>query len=131
MMGVEPISRGATSQHFTIKLQPLTKKKHNNRQTPALNFDGGWIRTNESSNYEPDEITTSPLHLYAHQDSNLEPLVSKTTALSIELWAPNNYNRSQPPQKTKCYLPASTSTPIKCIFHKTRSKRDSVDLCIY
>lgn len=52
MTGVEPISRGATSQHFTIKLQPLQYFSQN---------DGGWIRTNETSNYEPDEITTSPL----------------------------------------------------------------------
>lgn len=29
-------------------------------------IDGGWIRTNEPSNYEPDEITTSPLRRYAH-----------------------------------------------------------------
>lgn len=99
MMGVEPISRGATSQHFTIKLQPhrhplhilylparITRKIQINRT-----FGGGWIRTNETSNYEPDEITTSPLHLYTHQDSNLEPLVSKTTALSIELWAQKNF----------------------------------------
>lgn len=67
MMGVEPISRGATSQHFTIKLQPPL---FNPPKTPAIyiyiQFDGGWIRTNETSNYEPDEITTSPLHHYTH-----------------------------------------------------------------
>lgn len=60
MTGVEPISRGATSQHFTIKLQPHISTQ---KTTHINNFlDGGWIRTNEFSNYEPDEITTSPLH---------------------------------------------------------------------
>lgn len=66
MTGVEPISRGATSQHFTIKLQPLTythliTKIIFSRSQLISQIDGGWIRTNETSNYEPDEITTSPL----------------------------------------------------------------------
>ena len=61
MTGVEPVSRGATSQHFTIKLQPPVTRASTLRSKHVSQIDGGWIRTNETSNYEPDEITTSPL----------------------------------------------------------------------
>ena len=45
MTGVEPVSRGATSQHFTIKLQPPPSSYA--RTKLNLRFDGGWIRTND------------------------------------------------------------------------------------
>lgn len=55
MTGVEPISHGATNQHFTIKLQPLNNKLN---AEYYYSYGGGWIRTND---FQVMSLTRLPL----------------------------------------------------------------------
>lgn len=135
MTGLEPISRGATSQHFTIKLQPPLPPKKNN-QSDIYNYyiKKLWWRLDSNQRnfklwaWRDNHFSTPPMH-----PPGFEPRTFGFEDHCSIRWAMGaQYNLSRLLNKKatkKCYLPISTSTSTKHNFHKTRAKRVSVVLC--